>query len=110
MFYGYQFSDLGWGRAFMVAGCGLVIVFMMLAILALVIMLISKVVNAIDSGRKAAAAPAAAPKKAAPPAAPAAPAAPAQDQDELVAVLMAAIAEDSNTSPDAFRITNIQAR
>ena len=42
------------------------------------------------------------------PAAPApAPAAPAVDEGELVAVMMAAIAEESGMSPNSFRITNV---
>ena len=91
---GFKIAELGWGQALLIALCGLIVVFMMLGILALVIMVISKVVAAIDSKQKPAAAPA---KKAAPVPAPkpaAAPAAPAQDEGELVAVMMAAVAEE----------------
>lgn len=112
MFAGYTADQLGMDGALLVAASGLVVVFMMLGILAIIIMVISKVVNAI-SGKPAAVpakkSPAPAPA-ASPAAAPAAPVQPAQDQDELVAVLMAAIAAESDSSPDSFRITNIQAR
>lgn len=95
-------------EACLIAVSGLIVVFIMLGILALLIMVISKGVGMIDASRKTEPAPkkAAAPK----PAAPAAPAAPVQDQDELVAVLMAAIAAESDSSPDSFRITSIQSR
>ena len=59
-------TSLSVGDALMVAVCGLLVVFMMLAILAVVIMVISKVVSGLE-GKKPAAAPA--PKKAAPAAA-----------------------------------------
>ena len=99
------FSPLTVPEALMVAVCGMVVVFMMLAILALVIIVISKIVGSIE-GKAAAAAPA--PKKAAPAPAPAPkPAAPAVDEGELVAVMMAAVAEESGMSPNSFRITNI---
>ena len=101
------FSPLSVPEALMVAVCGLVVVFMMLAILALVIIIISKIVNSVE-GKAAPAAPA---KKAAPAPAPkpAAPAAPAVDEGELVAVMMAAVAEESGMNPNSFRITNIAA-
>ncbi|MBS6348972.1 MAG: OadG family protein [Oscillospiraceae bacterium] len=89
----------------MVAVCGLVVVFLMLAILALVIRINSKLVSLLE-GRKEEPAPAPVTKHA--PAAPApAPAAPAVDEGELVAVMMAAIAEESGMSPNSFRITNV---
>ena len=63
---------------------------------------------AIEGKGKAPAAPA--PKSAAPAAKPAAaPAAPAVDEGELVAVMMAAVAEESGMSPNSFQITNISA-
>ena len=84
------FSPLTVPEALMVAVCGMVVVFMMLAILALVIIVISKIVGSVE-GKAAAAVPA--PKKAAPAPAPAPkPAAPAVDEGELVAVMMAAVA------------------
>ena len=49
------FQALSIPEALMVAVCGLVVVFMMLAILALVIIVISKIVGAIEAGRAAAA-------------------------------------------------------
>ena len=64
-------------------------------------------VASIDAKKKPVAAPA---KKAAPApksAAPAAPAAPAQDEGELVAVMMAAVAEESGMPMGSFQITNI---
>ena len=96
MFYGMTFAKLGWNNALLVAACGMVITFMMLGILACVIVVLSKIVASLEGKNKPAAAPAVAPaKKAAPAAAPAAPAAPAVDDGEMVAVMMAAIAEES---------------
>ena len=97
------FSPLTVPEALMVAVCGMVVVFMMLAILALVIIVISKAVGSIEGK----AAPAPAPKKAA--SAPASkpvtvPAAPAAGEEELVAVIMAAVAEESGMSPGTFSI------
>ena len=96
------FEPLSVGEALLVAASGLLVVFVMLAMLMAVIWVISKIVAAIE-GKKPAAAPAA--KKAAAPA----PAAPAVDEGELVAVMMAAIAEDSGMSPNSFRITSVSA-
>ncbi|MCI8551979.1 MAG: acetyl-CoA carboxylase biotin carboxyl carrier protein subunit [Lawsonibacter sp.] len=77
---------------------------MMLAMLMVVIYVISWVVQQIESKRK----PVAAPAKAAPkPAAPKPAAAPAQDESELVAVMMAAVAEESGMPMGSFQITNI---
>ena len=101
MFSGITTAELGVGGALMVAASGLVVVFLMLAILALVIMVISKVVSSIE-GKKPAAAPA--PKKAAPAAAPAAP---KQDEGELVSVMMAAVAEQTGMPMGSFQITNV---
>ena len=99
------FSAMAPTEAIMVAVCGLVVVFLMLAILALVIRINSKLVSLLE-GRKEEPAPAPVTKHA--PAAPApAPAAPAVDEGELVAVMMAAIAEESGMSPNSFRITNV---
>ena len=99
------FSAMAPTQAIMVAVCGLVVVFLMLAILALVIRINSKLVSLLE-GRKEEPAPAPVTKHA--PAAPApAPAAPAVDEGELVAVMMAAIAEESGMSPNSFRITNV---
>ena len=52
-------ASLSVGDALMVAVCGLLVVFMMLAILAVVIMVISKVVGSMEGKGKAAPAPAA---------------------------------------------------
>ena len=93
-------------QAILVAVCGMVVVFLMLAILALVIRINSKLVGLLE-GKKDEAAPAPAAKPAAAPAP--APAAPAVDEGELVAVMMAAIAEESGMSPNSFRITNVSA-
>ena len=88
----HPFDPLTIPEALLTAVCGLLVVFMMLAMLMVVIYVISWVVRQIDSKRKPAAAPAkAAPKPAAPKPA-AAPAAPVQDEGELVAVMMAAAA------------------
>ncbi len=94
-------------EALLTAFCGLLVVFMMLAMLMVVIYVISWVVQQIEGKRKPAAASAkAAPKPAAPKPA-AAPAAPAQDESELVAVMMAAVAEESGMPMGSFQITNI---
>jgi len=100
------FEPLSVGEALLVAASGLLVVFVMLAMLMAVIWVISKIVATIE-GKKPTAAPAA--KKAAAPAPAAAPAAPAVDEGELVAVMMAAIAEDSGMSPNSFRITSVSA-
>ena len=103
----HPFDPLTIPEALLTAVCGLLVVFMMLAMLMVVIYVISWVVRQIDSKRKPAAAPAkAAPKPAAPKPA-AAPAAPAQDEGELVAVMMAAVAEESGMPMGSFQITNI---
>ena len=89
-----------------VALCGVAAVFLLVALVMLA-RIDAKLAALLES--KAQPAPAARPA-AAPAAAPvAAPAAPAQDQGELVAVLMAAIAEESGMSPNSFRITNVSA-
>ena len=96
-------------EALMVAVCGMLVVFLMLVILALVIMIVSKLVNTVGGSKGSASA---APAKAAPAPAPAPapkPAAPAVDEGELVAVMMAAVAEESGMSPNSFQITNISA-
>ena len=100
-------TSLSVGDALMVAVCGLLVVFMMLAILAVVIMVISKVVGSMEGKGKAAPAPAK--KAAAAPKPAAAPAAPAVDEGELVAVMMAAVAEESGMPMGSFQITNIAA-
>ena len=97
------FRPLTGPEALMVAVCGMVVVFMMLAILALVIIVISKAVGSIEGK----AAPAPAPKKAAssPASKPVAvPAAPTVGEEELVAVIMAAVSEESGMSPGPFSI------
>ena len=93
-------TSLSVGDALMVAVCGLLVVFMMLAILAVVIMVISKVVGSMEGKGKAAPAPAK--KAAAAPKPAAAPAAPAVDEGELVAVMMAAVAEESGMPMGSF--------
>ena len=96
------FEPLDVGEALLVAVSGLLVVFVMLAMLMAVILVISKIVGAIEGKGKAPAAPA--PKSAAPAAKPAAaPAAPAVDEGELVAVMMAAVAEESGMSPTPSR-------
>ena len=104
----HPFEPLTVPEALLTAVCGLLVVFVMLAMLMVVIYVISWVVQKIDGARKPAAAPV---KKAAPAPAPkpAAPAAPAQDEGELVAVMMAAVAEESGMPMGSFQITNIAA-
>ena len=103
MFHGMTFEQLGgWPGALMIAVCGLVVVFLVLAVLALMIMIISKVVGFIEKNLKPAAAPA--PKAAAPAAA-----APqkVEDDAELIAVITAAVAAELGTTPDQTRLTSI---
>ena len=101
----HPFEPLTIPEALLTAVCGLLVVFMMLAMLMVVIYIISWVVQQIDAKRKPAPAPA---KKAAPAPKPAAaPAAPAVDESELVAVMMAAVAEESGMPMGSFQITNI---
>ena len=51
MFYGITSAELGVSGALLVALCGLVVVFIMLAALWLVIVVISKIVSSIESKR-----------------------------------------------------------
>ena len=92
------FADIGgWPGALMIAVCGMVVVFIVLAVLALMIMVISKVVGFIEGKKPAAkAAPAAAPapKK-------------EEDDEELIAVITAAVAAEMGTTPDQTRLTSI---
>ena len=101
----HPFEELTIPEALLVAVCGMVVVFLMLVVLALVIIVISKLVNTVGGKTEA---PKAAPKAAPAPApAPKAPAAPAVDDNELVAVTMAAVAEESGMAPGSFQITNM---
>ncbi len=102
MYAGMTFEQLGgWPSALMIAVCGLVVVFIVLAVLALMIMVISKVVGFIEgkmpiatSAPKAAPAVAPAPKK-------------EEDDEELIAVITAAVAAEMGTTPDLTRLTSI---
>lgn len=102
MYAGMTFEQLGgWPGALMIAVCGLVVVFIVLAVLALMIMVISKVVGFIEgkmpiatSAPKAAPAVAPAPKK-------------EEDDEELIAVITAAVAAEMGTTPDLTRLTSI---
>ena len=98
MFPGITFEQLGWSGALMVAVCGLVVVFIVLAVLALMINIISKVVCLFEGKKPAAAAP-----KAAPTAAPQK----VEDDAELIAVITAAVAAEMGTTPDQTRLTSI---
>ena len=94
------FNQLPLFDALMVAVLGMVVVFIVLAVLALMIVVISKVVAFIERGKKSAA-PAA---KAAPVPAPA----PKQEDDEeVIAVITAAVAAEMGTTPDQTRLTSI---
>ena len=95
------FDPMSVGDALMVAVCGIVVVFLVLAVLALMIMVISKVVGLIE-GVKPAPAPAVKP-------APAAAPAPKKEEDdeEIVAVITAAVAAEMGTTPDQTRLTSI---
>ena len=92
------FEPLSVGDALMVAVCGMVVVFIVLAALALMIMVISKVVGSIE-GKMPVAAPAV---KAAP-----APAPKQEDDEEIIAVITAAVAAEMGTTPDQTRLTSI---
>ena len=94
------FAPLSVADALMVAVCGMVVVFLVLAVLALMIMVISKVVGFIEGKVPAAPAP-----KAAPAAAPA----PKKEEDdeELIAVITAAVAAEMGTTPDLTRLTSV---
>jgi len=102
MYAGMTFEQLGgWPSALMIAVCGLVVVFIVLAVLALMIMVISKVVGFIEgkmpiatSAPQAAPAVAPAPKK-------------EEDDEELIAVITAAVAAEMGTTPDLTRLTSI---
>ena len=96
------FAPMSVGDALMVAVCGMVVVFIVLAALALMIMLISKVVGSF-AGVKSAAAPV---SGTAPAAAPA-PAPKQEDDEEIIAVITAAVAAAMGTTPDPTRLTSI---
>lgn len=98
-------EPLGVTQALLVALSGFVTVFLMLGTLAILIIVVSKIVAAMEAKKKPAAV---ATKNTTAPVA--APVQPVQDEDELVAVLVAAIAEETNSAPNSFRITNIQSR
>ena len=93
------FAPMSLADALLVAVCGMVVVFLVLAVLALMIMVISKVVGCIEGMKKPAAAPAAkvaapAPKK-------------EEDDEELIAVITAAVCAELGTTPDTTRLTSI---
>ena len=101
MYYGYTFEQLGgWPSALLIAVCGLVVVFFVLAVLALMISAISKVVGIVERKLPA--------KAAAPAAKPAAAPAPKQEDDEeIIAVITAAVAAEMGTTPDQTRLTSV---
>ena len=102
MFHGLTFAQMGgWPAALMIAVCGMVVVFLVLAVLALMIMIISKVVGFIEKHLKPAAAPA--PKVAGSSAAPKK----VEDDEELIAVITAAVCAELGTTPDQTRLTSI---
>ena len=99
----HPFNAMSMADTIKVAVSGLLVVFLVLAVLALIIVVMSKVVGAME-GKKTA------PEKAtAAPAPAAAPAAPKEEQDdeELIAVLTAAICAELGTTPDVTRLTRI---
>ena len=93
------FEPLSVGEALLVAASGLLVVFVMLAMLMAVIWVISKIVATIE-GKKPAAAPAA--KKAAAPAPAAAPAAPAAKDTVLSACLNGTVVPLADVKDEAF--------
>lgn len=99
-------EPLGLTQALLVALSGFVVVFLMLGTLAILIIIVSKLLATLESNKKPVATVAT--KQITAPVV--APVQPVQDEDELVAVLVAAIAEETNSSPNSFRITNIQNR
>lgn len=84
--------------ALMVALSGLAMVFLVLGCLALLIQINAKIITGIEANKPV---PPPAPVKAA-----AAPVT-AQDDEELIAVLMAAIAEETQCDPGSFQITSV---
>ncbi|MBO5339788.1 MAG: OadG family protein [Oscillospiraceae bacterium] len=93
------FAPMSVGDALMVAVCGMVVVFIVLAVLALMIMVISKVVGFIEGKKPVAPAPKAAPA--------AAPAPKKEDDEEIIAVITAAVAAEMGTTPDQTRLTSV---
>lgn len=95
------FEPLSVVDALKVAVCGILVVFLVLAVLALLIVVISKVVAKIE-GKGPVATSAVKPAEVAP----AAPKA-EEDDEELVAVITAAVAAAMGTTPDTTRLTSI---
>ncbi len=87
-------------EALMIAVSGLAIIFIVMACLCVLITINAKIIGAIEANKPAA--PVVAPKAAAPVAA-----ANPQEDEELVAVLMAAIAEETQCDPVSFQITSV---
>lgn len=92
-------TELSTMEAMMIAVSGLAIIFIVMACLCFLITINAKIIGAIEANKPAA--PVAAPK-----AAPVAAANP-QEDEELVAVLMAAIAEETQCDPGSFQITSV---
>ena len=90
------FAPMSVGEALMVAVCGMVVVFLVLAVLALMIVVISKVVGAIERKMHTVA-----------PAPKAAPAPKQEDDEEIIAVITAAVAAEMGTTPDQTRLTSV---
>lgn len=93
-------TELSTMESLMIALSGLAIVFLVLGCLALLIQVNAKVIGAIEANKKPEPAPA---PKAAP-----APVASPQEDEELVAVLVAAIAAETEMNPGDFTITSIK--
>lgn len=94
------FAPMSMGDALMVAVCGIVVVFIVLIAIALMMVYISKVVTAIERKMpaatpevKAAPAPVTVPKQ--------------EDDEEIIAVITAAVAAEMGTTPDTTRLTSI---
>lgn len=92
-------TELGTMEALMIAFSGLTIVFLVLGCLAVLIQINAKIIGSIEANKKPEPAPVA--KAVAPVANP-------QEDEELVAVLVAAIAAETESNPSDFTITSIK--
>ncbi|MCI1952888.1 MAG: OadG family protein [Clostridiales bacterium] len=90
------------GSAIMVSVMGIAVVFLSLIALAIAIIIVSKIVNSAQKNKKVAPVAPTAPSTSA------APIASSSADDETYAVLMAAVCEEANASPDTIQIKEIK--
>ncbi len=93
-------TELSTMESLMIAVSGLSIVFLVLGCLAVLIQINAKVIGSIEANKKPEPAPVAKPTVA--------PVANPQEDEELVAVLVAAIAAETESNPGDFTITSIK--